>query len=364
MLQETPGPEDYSARLAALHAECTRTGAALAELLATRAWSSSARMKSLCHEMSQRMHKGHHLLLEMQRRIASEKHDAADRDTAVEIERRWHHASVTARDVRAVLNHWPGVQAMVLRQAPPTPVPLYPVAVEDPLIAAQGIATDSLMLTLHAMFGAGAQADVARDYGCYNDIPMEHSMFLAQAHAAYRVLLALGRTERSRFLDVGCGGGMKVLTATRFYDGADGLEFDPNHAAAARALVSHAPAMDMQIHEADALSFQDYGRYDVIYAFRPFKDDSMALRMEQRIIDSVAPGTVLLLPRAAGPPSGCVCIEGSLYVAGLSESDGRELKAQAERMGTTIPAHPAPVVSAPWRPIVQAARNNGYSISI
>ncbi|RBI84230.1 hypothetical protein DRV85_12345 [Rhodosalinus halophilus] len=362
MLQQTPGPESFADRIAALEAECRRVAAELSAMVAARVWDAPARITDLCRSMNRGLHRGNALLMDVQRSLASERREAEDRAGVIAAERRWHQVTMAAAELRRTLNAWPGIQALVMSQAPPARVPLYPEPPEDPRRAAQLRMTDDLLAVMHGMFNGAPQSDVARDHGCHDDIPMPHSAFLEHIHAAHRVMLALGRRSPTRFLDVGCGGGLKVLTAARVFDGADGLEFDPAHAEAARRLLARAPALDTCVFEADALQFDGYSGYDVIYAYRPFSDEEKARRMEARIADSVPPGTVLLLPLAVGPPESCARIEGPLHVAGLSADEAAELKAEAERMGCAIRARANGYAPPAWRAVLEASRDNGFDL--
>ncbi|MFP4238451.1 MAG: class I SAM-dependent methyltransferase [Rhodosalinus sp.] len=364
MLQQTPGPDDFAAEIDRMEAECRRVGADLSQMVAARPWTAPERIRALCQSMTKSLHQGTFLLMNIQRTLAAEKQAATDREGLIETERRWHRVTVAAGQLRRTLNAWPGIQALVMGQAPPERLPLYPEQPADPRHAAQVRMTDDLLALMHSMFNGAPQSDVARDHGCHDDIPMPHSGFLEHIHAAHRVILALGRSGPTRFLDVGCGGGLKVLTATRVFDGADGVEFDPAHAAAARRLLAQAPGLDTRVFEVDALQFDGYAGYDVIYAYRPFRDEEKARRMEALIAESVPPGTVLLLPLAVGPPESCARIEGPLHVAGLSAGEAEEVKAEAERMGCAIRTRARTRSYAPpaWRAVLEASQENGFDL--
>ena len=85
---------------------------------------------------------------------------------------------------------------------------------------------DSTLYWLHRMMNPNAQSRGANDLGCFSDIPLRASLFAAHAHAAYRVAMAQKRKHPLRFLDVVCGGGMRLLQASDFFDHVEGFDFD------------------------------------------------------------------------------------------------------------------------------------------
>ena len=115
------------------------------------------------------------------------------------------------------------------------PQPLYrPDPPRGDLVAEQLAASDRVFTALHRVVNPAAQDAGSADFGCHPDIPLLPSVFLAHAHAALRVALAQNRPAPLRFLDVGCGGGVKVMLAAEIFGQADGLEYDPGYVAAAR----------------------------------------------------------------------------------------------------------------------------------
>lgn len=362
MLEAQRGPADYAGMIAACEERCVRAGTELAERLARRDPADHDRIRSICREMSFTVHRANVMLVEIQRAQAAARAQASDRAEEIEVSRRWHDVVFAAASLRRTVTHWPGVQTMLAKQAPPERRPLYPAPEVDPVRRAERATTDDLMSVLHVMFKGAAQSEVAEAHGCHDDIPMAHGDFVEHLHAAHRVVLALGHARPVRFLDVGCGGGMKVLSAARIFDAADGLEYDPAHAAAARWLMERASFLGCRIFEGDALSFDGYADYEVIYAYRPLQDAEKAAQMERRIAAAAPKGTVLLLPLAVDPPETCARIEGPLHVNGLSPEEAAELKASAELMGPAIRARAKTQVPPAWRPVLSASRDNGHDL--
>jgi SAM-dependent methyltransferase len=90
------------------------------------------------------------------------------------------------------------------------------------------------------------------------------------------------------FLDVGCGPGTKMLLARHFYGmGINGIEIDPVMAGEARR---YGP-----VWAADALEMASdiYPAYDLIWLYRPFRDQALEQRLETRIMDEMKPGAIL-----------------------------------------------------------------------
>lgn len=168
--------------------------------------------------------------------------------------------------------------------------------------------------------------------GRHGDIPLPMGRFLQLIRAAGRLLRALDRPEPWSFLDVGCGLGLKLLAAQEVFDRVEGVEITPATAARAKALLAAArrnriaaeatptpwltgtlPRGRARIHCADALGFDGYGAFDVIYAYRPIADAAPRHRLEQRIVAQARPGALLILPYPDAVPHGCDLLAPGLY---------------------------------------------------
>ena len=87
------------------------------------------------------------------------------------------------------------------------------------------------------------------------------------------------------------------MLAAEIFAQADGLEYDPGYVAAAKAaLCTAAVAAGAVCLQADALNFDGYGDYDVIYFYQPMQRRSDLMRLERRIVDRCPPGTILIAP--------------------------------------------------------------------
>lgn len=74
----------------------------------------------------------------------------------------------------------------------------------------------------------------------------------------------------SRFLDVGCGLGNKIWIAQELGFDAFGIEINPKYAEIAQGFLG-----TDRILIQDAMAFQDYAKYDVIYFYNPMPSDEL-----------------------------------------------------------------------------------------
>lgn len=215
---------------------------------------------------------------------------------------------------------------------------------------------------------ADRQGADAKDHGCHRDIPYPIKWFSKLIGAAYRICLALRRQRPLKFLDVGCGGGTKVLAATTCFDLCDGLEYDTNTVTTGRRFLELlSPGRCKMIH-GDALEFSDYGEYDVIYFYRPLRGHHRMVAMEERIFDQASPGTVILAVGGLSTDDlhskGIHKLANNIYISGMSEDEASEICRTAEYMGPMVPGFGRAPVPRPgyWAPLLEVSARNGYFI--
>ena len=159
--------------------------------------------------------------------------------------------------------------------------------------------------------------------GAFRYIPYRINAFLEQLDTAVTARRVLG-CSKPKFLDVGCGIGTKVLLAQHFGCDAYGLEINPKYVEVARKVLAGGGGFEAwsetmrrrrsvakHIIEADALTF-DYSPYDIIYFYCPQRHvedgkggrKTLERRLEQRILDTATPGTVVMANLAAHPAFG------------------------------------------------------------
>jgi SAM-dependent methyltransferase len=248
------------------------------------------------------------------------------------------------------------------------PRPLYPpLRKKNDVEQTQAFALDTAMAFLHRLINPNGQSEEAKDLGCFSDIPLSSAAFIAHAHAALRVAMAQKRPEPLRFVDVGCGGGMKVLLAAEMFEQAEGYDFDPNYVAAAKKAVVQMNLQRCRIFEANALSFEEYENYDVIYFYQPMSDSNGLEVLEERIARQARPGTILIAPYLRfvqrAETLNCGRVEGAIFVTGTSQKEADALRVRAERIGPQM-LRPGQVVrglGVDWmRGLVLACAVNGY----
>lgn len=219
----------------------------------------------------------------------------------------------------------------------------------------------------HLAVNMTPQGAESSDLGCFPDIPLNVGSFLVNAHLAYRVLLARKQERPFRFIDVGCGGGVKVILAADLFDRADGLEYDAGYVETARQTVRATKAARSEIVQADGITYGGYSDYDVIYFYQPMSKADGLLAMEEQIATTAVPGTILIAPyegflrRAEGV--GCMRLCDRVYVTGLDEAGAEALRAEVMRMGPHVvePDERLPANLGWLRPLWQACQANGIA---
>lgn len=231
--------------------------------------------------------------------------------------------------------------------------------------AVQESVVNKVFTDAHAAVNPASQDNAATELGCFPDIALDADHFVWNAHLACRMLLALKRPRPWSFLDVGCGGGMKVALAAEMFDRADGLDYDPGYVAAALRSFAAMKAGRCHAFQADGLSFEGYGDYDVVYFFQPMRAEDGLHALERRIVEQTPPGGLLIAPYPGflwrGAALGCRQVMGNVYVKDMDEGALEVWKAETRRMGPHLQLHGKGVPrGAGWlRPLWLACLANG-----
>ncbi|MBE3639613.1 methyltransferase domain-containing protein [Mangrovicoccus algicola] len=365
-----PGKAEGAARMRAdivsLRETITENARKICEILGPGRKVDAARLNLLLLETARLVHDGHRLLADGGRLRAEDLEAAAgDRAAGAEAARAWAQLGMPVNQLRLELNRWPVIDAMLRPQVRHRRQPL----IDDPdrlppVAAMRERVSDRLFAQLHALLNEEEQDPAAREHGCFADIPLAQSLFLREMHAARRCLIAARPGRPMRFLDIGCGAGLKVISAAPYFDRCAGLEYDPGYAARARGLFAGLPHDRCRVIEGDALSFAGYGDFDVLYFFRPMRDDATLARLEARIAAGARPGTLLVAPyrifatRAAD--LGCAHVAGHVWLAGADARRADRLRRAAEAIGTGLPLDSDGNVPLVWDPLVRASRLRGH----
>lgn len=233
--------------------------------------------------------------------------------------------------------------------------------------AAEEAVMSRVFTRAHYAINPVEQAAEAEELGCFADIPLNVGRFLANAHLARRLLMARRHRGPARFLDVGCGGGVKVVLAAELFDEAMGLEYDAGYVEAARRTFAAMKALRCGVVHADGLTFEGYGESDVIYFYQPMQNVDQLHRLEERIATTARPGTVLIAPYnnfiQRAPVLGCAPIRDAVYVLGIAEGEADALTAEIRRIGPDIvdPDGTIPAEAGWLRPLWQACQANGVN---
>lgn len=299
-------------------------------------------------------------------RVAAE--DKADSQAAfLDIRRDW--GALTSRTslFRSELMRWHDVRGLVQAQVKPKRHKLY--SPDDKLARttlSQVLASDDVFSWLHALFSPYPQSAEAKEQGCFPDIGLSNSEFHAHMHAAYRLFLAMRASPPARFLDVGCGAGLKVYAAVRYFEEATGFDFDPAYVTAGERFLGLDPAANTSIFQQDALTFDGYGDFDVIYFYRPISDDRRLIDMERRIAEGARPGTILIAPYLGFADRfatyGCGRVAGAVYLTRTAQTRAEFWRRKAETIGPYIVKPDDSPLKSVWSPIFDASRANGYDL--
>ena len=293
----------------------------------------------------------------------------ASKATAEIDTRRLRAARKDLRDRQSMVQLWRRFEAIVLPQLLPERqrlgeadiAPLPGVEVMDHVMA---LFMDSMHKVANPT--ADKQGADAENHGCHRDIPYALSWFSKTIGAAHRICLALQKQRPLRFLDVGSGGGTKVLAATMCFDVCDGLEYDTDAVSTGRRFLDLLAPERCKLIHGDALEFSDYGDYDVIYFFKPLKGHHRMIELEERIIAQARPTTVLL---PVGEffmddlqSRGIHKLADKIYINGVSENEAFKIRNTAEQMGPMIPGFGRKTLPNPgyWTPLLEVSAKNGY----
>lgn len=259
------------------------------------------------------------------------------------------------------LGKWDWFDRLVSRHAHPVAEPLSLFRTDNQ--------SDKLLELFYAalfqMANPHSQSEEAEEHGCFADIPLSIRGFEQLIRVAYRLLLIQGRLKDARFLDVGCGGGSKVLAASAYFSQCHGMEYDRDYARAGQTMIETTNADTCHVFHGDGLTFDGYDDYDVIYFYRPLYKDDLLEKMEDRVFSNVRRGTVILAPYTAALaprkdikyPNLTECV----FVAGMDQDETDALHKEAEFTGTDLMISAKDLKFDPgfWSPILDSATYTG-----
>ncbi|MGD9161704.1 MAG: methyltransferase [Desulfobacteraceae bacterium] len=139
-----------------------------------------------------------------------------------------------------------------------------------------------------------------------NHAPDVVQCFLKATYILCRETLWTRSKNSLRFLDVGCGFGniMLLAKATSLANEIHGLEHNVSNVRAAKRLlgVKRGKESIYKVIKGNALKFNGYGNYDIIYFYQPFQDYELAKQFERRLIHQMQVGAAVIpfLPNYIG----------------------------------------------------------------
>lgn len=149
--------------------------------------------------------------------------------------------------------------------------------------------------------------------GCFSYIPLNNIEFFNCLKQAIVIHKQNNHKKPSTFLDVGCGLGVKSYIASWLSLKSSGIDINNNYIDKAQLMF---PGCDFQT--TNALEYNRYGLFDIIYFFRPMRDIAAQNELEKRITRQAKPGTTLIwyMPSFAfggDRPGGVKVVDGSIY---------------------------------------------------
>lgn len=118
--------------------------------------------------------------------------------------------------------------------------------------------------------------------------------------AQFLVLLieALAEAPGNSFLEVGCGPGTKMMLARGLF-GLDVTGFDrvPEYVTAAQQ-------QGLNVADCDAFDFQAYGKFDIVFFNRPFRDRQTQRDLEKLVYSKIRRGAVVIAMNLETQPPG------------------------------------------------------------
>ena len=268
----------------------------------------------------------------------------------------------------AQLSHWGAIDSLLRRQIWATSTPLI---AEKPAPSDPSVMDHVVNLSLAALHRLGnpnaeRQSIKANERGMHRDIPYPMSSFTQMIGAAHRVCLAQRKPRPLRFLDVGCGGGTKLLAATTCFELCHGLEYENTTAKSAQELIEMFAPETCRVEHGDAFAYEHFGDYDVIYFYRPIADEDGMENLEARILTQAQPGTIICagggLLYADLKVFQIQPIAHQVYVTGIGPGAAATLIKDAESMGTDVPGfnRRARRAAEIWEDLLEVSAQNGH----
>ncbi len=118
--------------------------------------------------------------------------------------------------------------------------------------------------------------------------------------AQYLVLLieAIAEAPGKKFLEIGCGPGTKMMLARDLF-GLDVTGFDR-----VTEYVAAAKEQGLDAWQCDAFDCQAYGKFDIVFFNRPFRDRPTQAKLEKQVYSKIRRGAVVIAMNLETQPPG------------------------------------------------------------
>ena len=367
MLTQDLKPSDFLAELQRIRGSFIEEVRTLTDEVSKGTKMDPAKIDATGHRIAKKCREYPLFMNRMNAVRVHQEQEAEARDDLLNIRREWGELTARSGLFWREVNQWDAVHRLVRRQADSRKkrLPLYDKKLAG-TTSVQLDLSDALFATLHSVFNPNEQSEESKAHGCYADIALPNSQFHKHMHAAYRIALAQNGEVPERFLDVGCGCGLKVLSAVRFSREAHGLDYQQSYVDVAQNLIGALRCEQADVFQADALTFEGYDDYDVIYFYRPMADDEKMIALERRIVETAKPGTVLIAPylgfAARHVELGCGCVSDRVFLTQTSPKQADQVRKDAEKIGPDVVSPSERKLSTIWTPLLEASRKRGFDL--
>lgn len=133
--------------------------------------------------------------------------------------------------------------------------------------------------------------DAERSASSYYSFSPKTYPYIALSHIAFAAQMLPHLKPGMTVIDVGCGGGDKLIALDRLCPGMHitGLEHNPLTAKVAAYMAPHANVIN-----GDAFK-HEFGVYDLIYMYRPIPDAMLMSELQHHVISSMRVGAMLVV---------------------------------------------------------------------
>jgi SAM-dependent methyltransferase len=129
----------------------------------------------------------------------------------------------------------------------------------------------SIVHILEEAVGKSLRDEKAIEYGCHPNIPSSYKPFMDNIKKAYDIASTFTGKMRPKFLDVGCGLGVKCALAKQACFDVYGIDINQKYCDVAKILLDTIDRCGKNIECCDALKYEHYDKFDVIYFYLPIR---------------------------------------------------------------------------------------------